>query len=107
MEQKDAWICASQDYDTLLFGGERLVRNFAVSRSKKVKNTKVTLEIEYNSLERLLENLEITREQLIEMGILIGVDFFPGIKGIGQHKALELIKKHDSIENMISQFLKV
>ena len=107
VEKGDAWACASQDYDTLLFGGERLVRNFAVSRSKKVKDTTVTLDIEYVSLPKLLENLEITREQLVEMGILIGNDFFPGIHGIGQHKALDLIKKYKSIKNIVSEKVKV
>ena len=107
VEKGDAWACASQDYDTLLFGGERLVRNFAVSRSKKVKDTTVTLDIEYVSLPKLLENLEITREQLVEMGILIGTDFFSGIHGIGQHKALDLIKKYKSIKNIVSEKVKV
>ncbi|MFW9936374.1 MAG: flap endonuclease-1 [Candidatus Thorarchaeota archaeon] len=107
VEKGDAWACASQDYDTLLFGGERLLRNFAISRSKKVKDTTVTLDIEFVSLSKFLENFKINREQLIEMGILIGTDFFPGIKGIGQHTALDLIKKYGSIENIINQDLKV
>lgn len=99
----DAWACASQDYDTLLFGGERLVRNFAVKRSKKVRNTTVTLDIEYVSLNSLLDRFKITREQLIEMGILIGTDFFPGIKGIGQKTALDLIQEYNNIENMVKK----
>jgi len=107
VEKGDAWACGSQDYDTLLFGGERFVRNFAVSRSKKVKNTTVTLDIEYVSLAKLLENLNITREQLVEMGILIGTDFFPGIKGIGQHTALNLIKKYGSIDNILKEKVSV
>lgn len=107
VEKGDAWACASQDYDTLLFGGDRLIRNFAVSRSKKVKDTTVTLDIEYVSLPKLLENLKITRDQLVEMGILIGTDFFPGIPGIGQHKALDLIKKYKSIKNIVSEKVKV
>ena len=107
VENGDAWACASQDYDTLLFGGERLIRNFAVSRSKKLKNTTVTVDIEYISLSKFLESLNVTREQLIEMGILIGTDFFPGIKGIGQHKALDLIKKYGSLENIMKNNVKV
>ncbi|MHA1148163.1 MAG: flap endonuclease-1 [Promethearchaeota archaeon] len=107
VDKGDAWGCASQDYDTLLFGGKRLIRNFAVSRSKKVKDTMVTLEIEYISLEKLLEHLAITREQLIEMGILIGTDFYEGIKGIGQHKALELIKKYGTIKKIVQEKVKV
>jgi flap endonuclease-1 len=107
VEVEDAWACASQDYDTLLFGGKRLVRNFAISRSRKVRDTTVTLDIEYVSLSKFLENLDITREQLIEMGILIGTDFFQGIKGIGQKTALDLIKKYDSIENLLSNNVKI
>jgi flap endonuclease-1 len=107
VEVGDAWACASQDYDTLLFGGERLLRNFAINRSKKVRDTTVTLDIEYVSLSKFLKNLEINREQLVEMGILIGNDFFPGIKGIGQKTALDLIKKYDSIENILKNKIKV
>ncbi|MFX1586952.1 MAG: flap endonuclease-1 [Promethearchaeota archaeon] len=103
----DAWACASQDYDTLLFGGERLIRNFAVSRTVKVRDTSKTLDIEYISLEKFLENLKITREQLVEMGILVGTDFFPGIKGIGQHTALDLIKEYRSLENILKSKIKV
>jgi len=107
VEAGDAWACASQDYDTLLFGGERLVRNFAISRSRKLKDTTVTLDIEYVSLSKFLKNLGVTREQLVEMGILIGTDFFPGIKGIGQKTALDLIKKYDSIENILKSNVKI
>ncbi|TFG14754.1 MAG: flap endonuclease-1 [Promethearchaeota archaeon] len=107
VEKGDAWACASQDYDTLLFGGERLVRNFAVSRSKKVKDTTITLDIEYISLQKLLDHLKISREQLVEMGILIGTDFFEGIPGIGQHKALDLIKKYSSIQNIMKERISV
>ncbi|MFX1359187.1 MAG: flap endonuclease-1 [Promethearchaeota archaeon] len=103
----DAWACASQDYDTLLFGGERLIRNFAVSRTVKVRDTSKTLDIEYISLEKFLENLKITREQLVEMGILIGTDFFPGVKGIGQRTALDLIKEYGSLENILRSNIKV
>jgi flap endonuclease-1 len=107
VEKEDAWACASQDYDTLLFGGERLLRNFAISRSRKVKDTTVTLDIEYVSLTKFLNNLGISREQLIEMGIMIGTDFFPGIKGIGQKTALDLIRKYSSIENIVKNQVKI
>jgi flap endonuclease-1 len=107
VEMDDAWACASQDYDTLLFGGARLIRNFAISRSKKVRDTTVTLDIEYISLTKFLSNLGITREKLIDMGILIGTDFFPGIKGIGQKTALELIKKYNNIEKILENHVKV
>ncbi|MHA2397849.1 MAG: flap endonuclease-1 [Promethearchaeota archaeon] len=101
VEVGDAWACASQDYDTLLFGGQRLLRNFAINRSRKVRDTTVTLDIEYVSLSKFLDTQGISREQLIEMGILIGTDFYPGIKGIGQKTALSLIKKYGSLENIL------
>jgi flap endonuclease-1 len=97
----DAWACASQDYDSLLFGAKRLIRNFAITRTKKVKDTTTSVDIEYISLGKFLEALNINREQLIEMGILIGTDFYPGIKGIGQHTALDLIKQYGSLESIV------
>ncbi len=103
----DVWGSASQDYDTLLFGAKRLLRNFAVTRSRKVGDTSITLDIEWILLPRLLENLDITREQLIEMGILIGTDFFEGVKGIGEKTAYSLIKKHNSIKEIVSKKVKV
>ena len=99
----DAWATASQDYDSLLFGSKRLIRNFAITRTRKVKDTTTSVDIEYTSLSKFLEVLGISREQLIEMGILIGTDFYPGIKGIGQHTALDLIKQHVSLENIIKK----
>ncbi|TFF85833.1 MAG: flap endonuclease-1 [Promethearchaeota archaeon] len=97
----EAWACASQDYDSLLFGAKRLIRNFAITRTRKLKDTTTSVDIEYISLSKFLDELSITREQLIEMGILIGTDFYPGIKGIGQHTALDLIKQNGSLEKVI------
>ena len=61
----DAWACASQDYDSLLFGAKRLIRNFAITRTRKVKDTTTSVDIEYISLSKFLEQLNINREQLI------------------------------------------
>jgi flap endonuclease-1 len=101
VKKGDAWGCASQDYDSLLFGAKRLIRNFAVTRTRKVKDTTTSVDIEYISLSKFLEGLNINREQLIEMAILIGTDFYPGIKGIGQHTALDLIRQYGSLEEII------
>ncbi|HET8646434.1 MAG TPA: flap structure-specific endonuclease, partial [Vicinamibacteria bacterium] len=51
-------------------------------------------------LGRMLAQLEITRAQLVDLGILVGTDFNPGIKGIGPKKALALLRRHGSIEEM-------
>ena len=55
-------------------------------------------------LDQVLKDLEVTREQLIDIGILVGTDFNPdGVKGIGPKTALKLIKKHGSIEETIPE----
>jgi flap endonuclease-1 len=41
----------------------------------------------------MLKSLDVTREQLIDIAILVGTDFNEGVKGIGPKKALALIKE--------------
>jgi flap endonuclease-1 len=97
----DADYCASQDYDSLLFGAPKLLRNVTVSGRRKLpkKNIYVDIVPEVMELKKLLKECEITYEQLIDIGILIGTDFNPnGIKGLGPKTALKLIKEHGTIE---------
>src|SRR5205823_4685199 len=94
-----AYAAASQDFDSLLFGSPRLVKNLAISGRRKLPRKEVYVEVhpEEISLEATLSNLGITREQLVDMGLLIGTDFNDGVRGIGPKKALALIKKHGSL----------
>ena len=82
----------SQDYDSLLFGAEKLVRNLTVSRKRKIRGRTITVNPETIALDEVLSGLEITREQLVEIGILIGTDFNSGIRGIGPKKALKIVR---------------
>lgn len=81
----DAYAVASQDYDCLLFGAKRVVRNLAVSSNLG--------NLEYYQLDKVLKQLNVTREDLVDMGILIGTDFCEGMKGIGAKTALKLAHK--------------
>ncbi|MEM2933801.1 MAG: flap endonuclease-1 [Methanocellales archaeon] len=101
----DADYTASQDYDSLLFGSPKLVRNLTITGKRKLpsKNIYVEVKPERIELQEVLKQLEIAREQLIEIGILIGTDYNEGIKGIGPKKALKLIKKHGSIEGVFEE----
>jgi flap endonuclease-1 len=93
----DAWAAASQDYDSLLFGAPRLVRNLAITGKRKLPRKDVYVEVkpELIELEKLLKLLGITREQLIALGILVGTDYNPdGVKGIGPKTALKMVKAH-------------
>lgn len=98
-----AWASASQDYDSILFGARRLIRNFTSSGRRKVANRNfyVTVEPEIIYLEKVLENTEVSREQLVDAGIMIGTDFNPtGFRRIGPKTAIKLIKKHGRLEDI-------
>ena len=103
----DAWASASQDYDSLLFGSPRLVRNLTITGRRKLPRKNVYIEIkpEVIELKKLLEALGITREQLIGIAIMLGTDYNPdGIKGIGPKKALQLIKAYGTIEKIVKLY---
>lgn len=89
VEKGDAWCVASQDYDCLLFGAPRMLKNIAV------RGPRSRLEIIY--LNEVLEENSLTREQLIDVAILVGTDFNEGIKGVGAKKGRNLIKKHKDV----------
>jgi len=104
VKRGDADYCASQDYDSLLFGAPRLVRNVTISGRRKLPSKNVFIEVvpEVVELENVLRECGITYEQLVDIGILIGTDFNPdGIKGLGPKTALKLIKEHGNIENAL------
>jgi len=93
---------ASKDYDSLLFGAPLLVRFLTISGKEFLPSQGTFRPIvpEMIDLQHLLATLSITREQLIDLGILVGTDFNDGIKGIGPKKALALVRRHGSIEQM-------
>lgn len=99
----DAWASASQDYDSLLFGSPRLVRNLTISGKRKLPKKDVYVEVkpEIIELSTLLNELGVSREQLIDIAILIGTDYNPdGVRGIGPVKALKLVKEYGSLEKI-------
>ncbi len=96
VQKGDAWASGSQDFDSLLFGSLRLVRNLAVTGKRKLPRKDVYVEVkpELIELNELLSYHGITREQLIIIGILVGTDYNPGgVKGYGAKKALKLVKE--------------
>ena len=101
----DAYASASQDYDSLLFGAVNLVRNMAITGRRKLPRKRIYVEVkpELLNLQENLKNLEISRKQLIEIGILVGTDYNKGVKGIGPKTALKLIKKYGNIERVMKE----
>lgn len=105
VQNNDAYAVASQDYDALLFGSSVVVRNLAVTGKRKLpgKRAYVDVKPEIIELEDGLAKLEISREQLVDIALLVGTDYNQGIKRIGPKKALKLIKKHGRIEGALAE----
>jgi flap endonuclease-1 len=92
----------SQDYDSLLFGSPVLVRNLTVSGRRKARGRTITVNPERIVLSSLLDCLGVTREQLVEIGILVGTDFNPGIRGVGGKTALKVVRSGE-FESLIAE----
>jgi len=100
----DAWAASSQDFDSLLFGAPRLVRNLNISGRRKLpgSNGYRNISIELIELPKVLEhNGLMIREQLVDLAILIGTDYNPGIRGIGPKKGLKLIQQHGDLQGAL------
>ncbi|HVX01600.1 MAG TPA: flap endonuclease-1 [Nitrososphaera sp.] len=98
-----AYAAASQDYDSILFGAKKLVRNLAASGKRKVPGRSAYIDVEPEMIEHdnVLRETGLTHEQLVDVGILIGTDFNPaGFSGIGPKTAIKLIKENGRLEKV-------
>lgn len=92
----DCDYVSSQDYDCLIYGAPKVVRNLSLGLKRKKINalTYKTIMPEIIELNQVLKDLEITRNQLIALSMIVGTDFnIGGIKGLGPKKGLKLIKE--------------
>ena len=94
------YASASQDYDSLMFGSPVLVRNLSITGRRKVprQNRYINVEPEIIYLGETLDALEITREQLILIGLMEGTDFNEGVRGVGPKTGLKIVKEHASLD---------
>ena len=98
-----AYASASQDYDSILCGAKRLVRNFTSSGRRKIPNRNTYIDVlpEIIETQKTLDAIGITREELIDVGILIGTDFNPdGFERVGPKTAIKMIKQHKRLEDI-------
>ena len=97
----DVWAAASQDYDALLFGTPTLVRYLTLAGKRRLPSgKKVDVVPEIITLNEVIGALKVTREQLVDMAVLIGTDFNDGVRGIGPKKSLDLIHRFGNLESM-------
>ncbi len=105
VKEGDAFAVATQDYDSLLFGATRLVRNLSITGKRKRGDSYIEVKPEMIELKDMLGRLGLTRDQLIILGIVIGTDFDPGgIPGYGPKKALELVREKKTLHAVLGDF---
>ena len=103
--QGDVWASASQDFDSILFGTPNLIRNMTITGRRKIPGKDMYRDVRTEIIDTsaFLDHLDITREQLVDMCMLIGTDFNPGISGIGPKKGLKIIKEHGDLEHYMDK----
>jgi len=95
--KNDGFAVGSQDFDSLIHGSTKLVRNLSISgRRKKGKTAAYQIvKPELIDLSENLNNLGIDHNQLITLAMIVGTDYNPGgIKGTGPKNALKLVKQY-------------
>ncbi len=102
--KSDVFATGSQDSDSLLFGSPRLVRNLSISGRKKLPGKEIYVEVKPQliELQSVLKTLDLTREQLIMTGLLIGTDYNEGIENVGPKTALKLVKEHKTLDKLLT-----
>lgn len=84
-----AHAVASEDMDTLAYGGSLLLRQLNAKKDSDIT--------EYN-LAKILELLQLSQTEFVDLCILLGCDYCDKIGGLGPKRALKLIQQHRTIE---------
>jgi flap endonuclease-1 len=88
------FAAGSEDMDTLTFGTPVLLRHLTFSEARKMPISEI-------HLDKIMNGLDLTRSQFIDLCILLGCDYCDSIKGIGPQRALALIREHGNLETII------
>ena len=88
------WAVASQDYDSVLFGAPKLIRNLTISGRKKLPGKATTISVgpEIIDLTEVLNTHHIDIQGLVRAALLVGTDFNSGVKGIGPKTAIKIVQ---------------
>jgi flap endonuclease-1 len=103
--KKLAHAVCTQDYDALLFGAPLVIRNMAITGKRKLpyRNAYVNVEPEKVALDAVLNELHVSRQQLIWIGMLIGTDFNDKIPLVGPKKALKAVSRKKSFQEVLTE----
>uniref|UniRef100_A0A8C4NFP2 Flap endonuclease 1 n=1 Tax=Eptatretus burgeri TaxID=7764 RepID=A0A8C4NFP2_EPTBU len=94
VKEGKVYATATEDMDSLTFGTSILLRHLTASEAKK-------LPIQEFHFSKILQELNLTHEQFVDLCILLGCDYCESIRGIGPKRAIELVRQHKSIEEII------
>mmetsp|Transcript_6928 Transcript_6928/g.29238 ORF Transcript_6928/g.29238 Transcript_6928/m.29238 type:complete len:378 (+) Transcript_6928:88-1221(+) len=89
------WAVGSEDMDAMTFGTDILLRHITYSEARK-------LPIHEVSLSKTLAGLDMNMDQFIDLCILLGCDYCDSIRGIGPKRAIDLMRKHGSLEEVLA-----
>jgi len=91
----DAYALATRDWDSFLYGAPRIIMHWRITKDDYIPS-------KMYELKELLDKLQITHNQLIDLGMLLGTDYNPGgFSGIGPITAYKLIKRYRTIEEIL------
>ena len=82
----DVDYAGTEDYDALLFGAPRTLRQLTSKGDPELMDFEATL-----------ERHDLTWEQLVDAAILMGTDFNEGISGIGPKTAVKAVRERGDI----------
>ncbi|ODQ68519.1 flap endonuclease 1 [Nadsonia fulvescens var. elongata DSM 6958] len=88
------YAAASEDMDTLCYKTPFLLRHLTFSEARKMPISEI-------SYDKIIEGLELTHAQFIDLCILMGCDYCDTIRGVGPVTAYKLIKEHETLENIV------
>ncbi len=88
------YATGTEDMDTLTFGCDRLVRHLSFAASRKEPIVEI-------NLIKVLEGMQLTMEQFIDVCILCGCDYTTSIPKIGAVTAYKLILKYGNMKEAL------
>ena len=88
---------ATEDMDCLTFGAPKVIRHLMASQSGG--NVQAIREFDRATA---LSELGLSDEQFVDLCVLCGCDYANNIKGIGPVRALDLLRKHGSLERVLA-----
>jgi flap endonuclease-1 len=93
-ESGAVYAVGTEDMDALTFRTPVLVRKMTFANASKSM-------VQTMNYAKALEGLEVTKDQFVDLCIMLGCDYCDSIKGIGPKTALKLIREHKNIETIL------